>query len=153
MSNFLRVAKPVAVVAGIWALGWGFLGLGLGVVLAIMASAPLSLFLSIVMNVAVGMTVLGFSAGVVFSIALALLESGAASEELSTSRVALAGAIGGALLPTILAFPWLSSIPTMVGTVMSVGIFGTIGLASALGLKRLLRARSTTEVKGSLPAL
>ena len=153
MSNFLRVAKPVAIIAAIWGLGWSVVGFGMGVVLGIMAAAPLSIFLSIVMNMVIGFTVLGFSAGVVFSLALALLEWGAPAEGLSTSRVALAGAIGGALLPTLLAFPWLSSIPLFVGTLTSVGIFGGLGVVSSLALQRLLKSRSKAEADRPVEAL
>ena len=151
MSNFLRVAKPVAVIAGLWGLGWSAVGFGIGVVLGLMIGAPFGLFLQLLMNAMVGFAILGFSAGVVFSIVLALLESGAPAEQLTKSRVALAGAIGGALLPTVMAFPWLGSIPTMIATLVSVAIFGSMGLASSLGMLRLLRAPSQSQAEADKP--
>jgi hypothetical protein len=151
VSNFLRVAKPVAVIAGVWALGWGAVGAAFGVLLGLMAAAPLRLFIATVLNVSVGFTILGFAAGVVFSLALTLLERNSPADQLTTSRVAVAGAIGGALLPTLMAFPWIGSLPAMVGTVVGLTVFGLLGVATSLGLLKLLGGSVGAGAKAGEP--
>lgn len=73
MSRFLRVAKPIAVVAGVWALGWGLVGFPLAVILALASGLPLQVFIVSVITVTIGFGILGFTAGAIFSIALSEL--------------------------------------------------------------------------------
>lgn len=147
MSRFLRIAKSVAVVAGVWALGWSVVGFLVGTVIGLATALPLAfpIFIAAVVNATIGFGVLGFTAGVVFSIALALLEWGAPAEELKHSRVALSGAIGGALLPTMITVGAMRDGLPMIASLITLVFFSLLGVGTSLGMLRLLRAPARIE--------
>ena len=151
LARFFRVARSVAVVAGVWAIGWGVVGLAFGTVMALIAGLPLGMYLAAMLASAVGGAAYGFAAGAIFSIALALLEYGAPADELSGSRVALAGAIGGAFFPAGTALTMLWNGAPIPAAMFLVAIFAVLGVATALGTLRLLRAPAQQAEPEALP--
>jgi hypothetical protein len=139
LSKFFRVARSVAIVAGVWAIGWSVLGLAFGIVMALIYT--------------VGFAAYGFAAGAIFSIALALLEYGAPADELSGSRVALAGAIGGAFFPLGTALSMLWNGAPIPAALFVLALFAGLGVATALGTLRLLRAPAQRETDAPREAL
>lgn len=142
----------MAVVAGVWALGWSAVGFGFSALLALMTAIPLRFFIASVISGTIGFGVLGFAAGAIFSIALALLEWGSPAEQLTRSRVALSGAIGGALVPASLLLSQIGTGAPLMPMIMAIAIFGALGVATSLGTLRLLRVPLASESAPRAPA-
>jgi len=138
MSRFLRIARSAGVVAAIWAVGWSAVGFLFSILLALGLGLPFARFVMAAVNVTLGFGILGFSAGAIFSVALSLLEWGAPAEQLTRSRVALAGAVGGAALPLVTSLSSLGNGASVIGLAIALMIFALLGTASALGTLRLV---------------
>jgi hypothetical protein len=153
VDRFFRIAKSVAVVAGVWALGWSAVGLIIGIIFGLATALPLAfpIFIAAVVNTTIGFGVLGFAAGVVFSIALALLEWGAPAEELKSSRVALSGAIGGALLPVAMAVAAVGQGAPLMAILVAMVLFSLLGVGTSLGMLRLLRSPTRIQTGATEP--
>ena len=153
LSRFFRVARSVAVVAGVWAIGWSVVGLAVGSVIGLMSAASIGFFLAALLASTVGFAAYGFAAGAIFSIALALLEYGAPADDLTSARVALAGVIGGAFFPAGTALSMLWNGAPIPAAMFLVAIFAGLGVATALGTLRLLRAPAAKEAETPREAL
>lgn len=149
MSKFLRFAKPALVVAGVWSIAWSVVGLAFAVFLSLMfglVTFPFNIFFA----AAAGFGMLGFSAGAVFALALTLLERGAPTDQLQTSRVALAGAIGGAALPAINALSAAGRGAPLLAALVPLLIFAGLGTVSSLITLRLVRGPARREIESAV---
>lgn len=115
----LRKVRAVGVIALLWFLPWLAGGAAFAVLLLLTSRGPDPLTRPQIVNTfeqtLVVFGLYGACAGLVFAVALAILERNRSIETLRWSRVALSGAIGGGALPLGYAIPyglfWSSWIP------------------------------------------
>lgn len=91
MANLLRRIRGAIGMGVIWAVAWGFVGGTPRWIFGLRADAPFGLIFG----------VLGFIAGVVFSVVLVLAEGRRRFDQMSIRRFAGWGAVGGVLLAGI----------------------------------------------------
>ena len=125
MRKWLRRIRGAMGMGIIWGAAWSVAGFVLAVVTRFQADAPFPLVFG----------VLGFFAGMTFSVFLALAEGRRRFEEMSLSRFAAWGAVGGVALSTVFAkaasFGWgeLVTIAPTFALASAVCASGSLALA------------------------
>ena len=98
MQRWLRRIRGAVGMGLAWAIGWGLVGLLIGVTSFLVPAVTENSFFSVFDAPLPAMAVPGFFAGAFFSIVLGIAGRGRRLSELALPRVALWGAVGGALL-------------------------------------------------------
>lgn len=93
MPKMLRLIRGAVGMGLTWALGWSAAGFVLMILTRFQTDAPFPLIFG----------VLGFGAGIAFSVLLALTAGRRSFEQMSVSRFATWGAVGGLVLSAIFA--------------------------------------------------
>ena len=138
MRHWLRRVRGAIGVGITWGLAWGSVGFALAVATRFKTDAPFPIIF----------TVLGFMAGVIFSTVLALTAGRRQFEEMSLTRFAWWGAMGGLLLSAV--FSKAASLEW--GDVIMIA--PTFALASALcatgslALARRAERRELADISG-----
>ena len=151
MKGFLKRLRGLIGVGLTWAVGWmGLVGLVVFPVLALLGNPIFSDFGLYLKNVFI-VGQLGFIAGGSFGLVLTALERRKKLENLSFTRIALWGGIGGLVLAAI-------SGPTVGGSFLGpIVVFTLLGIGSATGslalAKKAHRKELTKADEEPLPAL
>ena len=138
---FLRRLRGVLGTALTWGASWAVIGLGLGSI-ALRFVPPGIMPPHALLLVALRWGVLGALSGASFAIALSIAERrrARAVEELTGRRVALWGAVGGAVLPIALLPLVAAVVPAALVPALALVPFGSVfGAASAAASLRLAR--------------
>ena len=136
-----------------WAIGWSAIGVVLGLVVSIVANFPMLL---VVKNYGTSFGLLGFLAGVIFSLLLSFAERKRNFEQLSAARFTLWGALGGLVLATMsIAIGMFGAGIDQVSMVVSSVIgttFTVLGAGFAAGTLGLARGAPQATLKQGDPA-
>jgi len=141
MKKWLKRIRGAVGMGLTWAAAWSGLGAMLGLAYGIVSGGGLVVTF---VSGAITFAVIGFIGGSAFSAVLRLAEGRRTFDELSLSRFAGWGAVGGLLLfaPLFMVFGegiWL-------GTVAMAGVVALIGAGSAAGALALARRADDRDV-------
>jgi hypothetical protein len=135
MGNFLRRVRGAIGIGFTWAVAWSFVGLIPRWVLGFNPDAPFPIIFG----------VLGFVAGITFSILLMLTEGRSKFDQLSIPRFAGWGAIGGLALSALFA----KAASLGVGDILMVApVFAIASAVCASGSLALARRAAVQELPG-----
>lgn len=150
MKKWLRRIRGAIGMGLIWALAWFGAGMALLLVVGFgAADVPFPL----------GFGMLGFFAGITFSVVLVILEGRRRFDQMSLPRFAAWGAVGGLLLSVVfvLAAAALAEGTTFILNLVFLGpLFAVAGAASAAGslaLARMAEDRGLLEAGGEVQEL
>ena len=137
MRKLLRRVRGAFGMGLAWALAWGGAGVVMAVVTGFTADVPFPLFFAM----------LGFIAGVIFSAVLALASGQRSFDQMSLTRFATWGAVGGIVMSAFFAraasLDWKDML--MVGTIFALA--SAVCAAGSLALaRRAQRSRFATKV-------
>lgn len=104
MKNWLRRIRGAIGMGLTWAVGWAVMGLGIGVASIAFPFLPWHLFFEIFDAPLPALAVPGFFGGIFYSIVLGIAGRRSRFDELSLSRVAAWGALGGLMLALFPSF-------------------------------------------------
>ena len=133
----LQVLRGMGGIGGIWAVGWGGLGLALGLVGSVVAGFPMVAVLPSLLS----WVVAGFLTGAGFALLLTTMERRKSLEELSIPRVGVWGALGGFTV-SILVFLLVGVLPFLgLGWALFEGAkAGVLGAISAMGTTAMAKS-------------
>lgn len=146
MMKWLRRIRGAIGMGLTWAVGWAPIGALVGVVLnAVVPGTPIDLGTVVALN-ATTFAGLGFLGGTFFAVALRLAEGGHQFNQLSLRRLALWGAVGGALLGglAVTAGLWGAGMGALLPGM--IGAATLLGAGSAAGSLVLARRGSDREL-------
>ena len=153
MQKWLRRVRGAVRTGLTWAAGWAVAGLLIGVMSLLLPGLPWNSFFEVFDAPLPALAIPGFFAGVFFSIVLGIAARHRKFDELSVSKFAAWGAVGGALLT---AFPFAlvavglaSREGSDIGTWQIIGAVGApfvlLSAASAAGSLLLARRAADRE--------
>lgn len=147
----LRFVRGVMTTALAWAAGWAVAGTAMAVVMSLLGPGGVNAAASLASGagvLAAFFGVIGAFTGTIFAIIFALGERRRSIAELSSTRMALWGALGGASYPLIgVVSNWLAGEPQMSDAVQAIVICGTLGAVSAWSMLRGARRAPSLEAQ------
>ncbi len=144
-----------------WALGWGLMGIGIGVLSVLTPFLPWEIYFRAFDAPAPALAVPGFFYGAGFSIVLGIVGRNRRFADLSMPRFAAWGALSGVLVPAVLlglgepspsggaGVDW-GRLAFMAGT---LGLFSTLSAMSTLALAQRAERGESLDANGATAAL
>jgi ABC-type Fe3+-siderophore transport system permease subunit len=136
MRKWLRRIRGAIGMGLTWGAAWSVAGFVLAVVTRFQADAPFPIIFG----------VLGFSAGVIFSAVLALVEGGRRLDEISLPRFAGWGAMGGLLLSALFSKAASLEWGDVLAIVPTFALASAVCASGSLALARRAERRQLPDV-------
>jgi uncharacterized membrane protein YdcZ (DUF606 family) len=135
MWNWVRRIRGAIGMGFTWGVAWSVAGFVLAVVTRFQADAPFPLIFG----------VLGFVAGIIFSVVLALTEGGRKLDQMSLPRFAWWGVMGGLLLSAVFAKAASLGWGDMLAIVPTFAVASAVCASGSLALARRAESRQLPD--------